>query len=270
MFVSYMFFWYNLAAWLQGKPMLKYGKIFNLLAITGIMISFARGFYLSFSLATFLLLFILFLQRTVLLKRMLLSLLLVVYFILFASVSDYFWPVIERTASIKTAILTEIDRSTFGYRLKILESRCEMTMDRNPLLGIGFVHNKYGGDFGKFPGNYNEATGSPSLWSADIAWANIIYQTGLIGLASFLLFVFCLLWKYPRVIPGQKNFTNLLELAVYVELARNILNMFISASFTSNTQNIALLLTFLVYKLYSQQRQGRRTNEAHAYVGDLR
>jgi hypothetical protein len=194
MFVSYMFFWYNLAAWLQGKPILKYGKIFSLLAITGIMISFTRGFYLSFSFATFLLLIILFLQRTVLVKRIVLSLLLVVYFILFASVSDYLRPVIERAASIKTAIFTEIDRDTFGYRLKLLESRYEMTMDKNPLLGIGFVHNKYGRDFGKFPGNYNEATGSPSLWSADIAWANIIYQTGLIGLASCVILVFLLVW----------------------------------------------------------------------------
>lgn len=263
MAVICVFLWYNLAAWVQGKPMLKYGKIFSLLVCTGTMLSFTRGFYIAFLLSTLLLVIILYFQRKIFFNRAFFLLLFVGCFVFFAALSGYLQPVIERALSIKSALVTERNYSTFGYRLKLLESRFEMTMDRNPFLGVGFVHPKYGRDFGAFPGNpsYEDAR-FPSLMAGDIEWANIILQTGIMGLASFLLFVLCLLRKYPRDMNlGQTNFIVLLEIAAYIELFRNIITMFISSSFTSDTQNVSLLLAFLAYTFYKGPQQGLSEKE---------
>jgi len=255
--VSFLFMWYNMAALLQGRPQLKFAKIYLILSFLATIFTFTRGLYISIGFGASVLILILFFQRKIFLKRMLFLQHLVIFFVIITSGTSYFQPFIERTFSIKDALFTRRDDSTIGFRLSILQNRVEMVMTQNPYIGIGFVHNKYGKDFGRFLGSNYEPIEGPALWSSDIAWANIIYQTGFLGFVSFLLFALYLLKRYPRgMTNGKTDFTILLEYSVYIELIRNILMMFVSAVFTDNTQNIALLLSFLIYIDYKSMKIG--------------
>lgn len=243
---SYFFFWLFLAQWLNGQRLAYWKTLYVVLSCSATLFTFTRGLYVAIILLVLLLLFFMAKIKSVNMARFSISLLLTLLIAFGLFLSSLAAPYYERLLSVSSDIQAGND-GTSGYRRRLVEERINIIKKHNPLLGIGFVHPKYAYyDYGPFTGNHMPGE-LPTIWCADIAWANIIYQTGILGVATFVLFIITLLLFVVRQIPRYKGELLFLQLASCFELLRNILSMFNGATYTYQTQNIALFIGISAY-----------------------
>jgi hypothetical protein len=244
---SYFFFWLFLAQWLNGKRLAYWKTLYIILSCSATLFTFTRGLYLSIILFVLLLLFFMAKIRSVNIARFSLSIILTLLIISSLFISSLATPYYERMLSVTSDIQAINKNSTSKYRKRLVEDRINIIKKHNPVLGIGFVHPKYAFyDYGPFTGNHLPGE-LPTLWCADIAWANIIYQTGILGVAAFVLYIIAISLFIVRQIPKYKGELLFLQLASCFELLRNIVSMFNGAAYTYQTQNIALLIGISAY-----------------------
>lgn len=247
-----LFLWKNLSDFYSGIKLGTHDKLYSLLAITSLILTFTRGLYLSLLICFILFLLIHVIQKRIKLNRIVITLF---FLILFLTAFGSFIPdsVSDRitdsfsTLQKGTSYYSDKDNN-LSFRLLLLEERISMVGDSNPLFGYGFIHE----DIAKRQlvwsigtGNYEGGIG---FASADIAWANIIIYTGFIGLLLFLLFVFSVILSYPLETKkkwlGQSLFNNdSMMLAFYIQFIGMIILMTNSSVFTTQNQIVALILS---------------------------
>ena len=244
---SYFFFWLFLAQWLSGKRLSYWKLIYIGLSCSATLFTFTRGLYISIVLLTFLLFAFMLKLKSVNMARFTLTSTLSLLFVIMAIAFSLMQPFVERMLSVSTDLLNSGHNSTSNYRRELIEDRIRIIKRNNPWIGIGFVHERYAyNDYGPFIGN--QAPGElPTIGCADIAWGNIIYQTGIIGVVSFLLYIVALLAFIVKQLSRYQMDLLFLQMASCFELLRNIFLMFIGSSYTYQTHNIALFLGVSAY-----------------------
>ncbi|MCP5063412.1 MAG: hypothetical protein GY936_13250 [Ignavibacteriae bacterium] len=259
LFICYFFLWFNLSAWFLNKQLFPLAKFYMPLCVGGVLFSFTRGIYLTVFVILILIIFMLLNSRRYNPKKILIVSILGVVFFSTAYAAGVLKPFLSRASTISQDTLSSTKEGSFWYRIGLVEDRIRLIKDENPLLGLGFVHNKYGSRFGKYRGNYDESIKGPALGCADIAWGNIIFQTGWLGFSSFALFVISLI--YYAVIKLRKKISTiviteifLIEFAAVVELLRMTIQAFNSSTITSNTQNPSLMFAIAGFAYILQQK----------------
>jgi len=241
----FIFLWYNLGAWLSGRKTLKGGKVFVILAYGATLLTLTRGIYIATFLCTLLVILYFLKRKEINLSKMTFLFFAALLMSLFLFADN---PFSKRIGEISEGVSDTGSDSTFLFRLAILGERAQLAMEKSPAWGLGFYHPQNEADLGLIFGPWEEDRNSHALWSADIAWANIVYQMGLIGVISISLFFISFIAHFPRIIKHNRFLEDdLIGFAVYVELIRQMILMWIGASFTSNTQNVSLFLAFYTY-----------------------
>lgn len=155
---------------------------------------------------------------------------------------------------------SKVDVDTFTGRLKLVQERFGMVAEHNPAVGYGFLHEnnvphsmlnkmEYGSiDYSpEMVEKYKYGTPYKlTLYSADIAWGNIVLVSGFVGFVIFLTFtvVFILSfrgWRY------SSNSSYYLQLAFYLQTLTLLLLTFNSRNFTYNIQFPAFMLAGYIY-----------------------
>jgi len=261
LFMCYFFLWFNLSAWLTNNEVYYGGKIYIFLCFAATLFTFTRGIYISTALVLTVLVFLILKTKKINPSRLVIAGLIAFPIIAVTVLVGYLTPFFVRAASItQTSISGAKGDDTFAYRIDLLKDRIKLIRNKNAFIGIGFVHNKYGYRFGSFRGNYDEDIGRSALGCADIAWGNIVYRTGWLGVGTFMCFIISIIcFIFSGEGYGDKlDSMALLELAALLVLLGNIVQMMISDSFTGgDTQNNALMfaVALFLYTLRSQKKE---------------
>lgn len=258
LFMCYFFLWFNLAAWLTNNEVYYGGKIYIFLCFAATLFTFTRGIYISTALVLTVLVFLIFKTKKINPSRLFIAGLIAFLIITVTVLVGYLTPFFVRAASIaQTSISGAKGDDTFAYRIDLLKDRIKLIRNKNAFIGLGFVHNKYGYRFGSFRGNYDEDIGRSGLGCADIAWGNIVYRTGWLGVGAFICFIISIIiFIFKDVNYKDKlDTTALLEISALLVVLGNIVQMMIGDSFTGgDTQNNALMLAIAIF-LYALRSQ---------------
>ncbi|MCG8570239.1 MAG: O-antigen ligase family protein, partial [Spirochaetes bacterium] len=237
------------------------GTIYLFLCMSATLFTFTRGIYLSTAIVSLIIFIISGSSRKMEPSKTIFSFFFAGLLLIFIFLSGYLAPFIDRAASIARSASITHQEDTMWYRAELVRDRIRLISKENPYLGLGFVHNKHGSYFGTFRGNYDESIGGPGLDSADIAWGNIIYQTGWIGFGCFSFFIISVVY-YIFVVFRKRLSTHhaniitnlqLIELAALLELLRLIIQTLNSAAFTGDTQNTALIFSIASFAYILQK-----------------
>jgi hypothetical protein len=259
LFLCYFFLFYNISAWLLNIKLLPFGVLFIILCLSATLFTFTRGLYISVFMVLGTLFYLIITSGKYNLTKILLFSLYSALIILIFSGFGYLRPFIDRASTIRNASSISEQNDTLSYRISLVEDRINLISRKDPFFGLGFVHNRYGYKFGTFIGNFDESINGSGLDSGDIAWANIIYQTGWVGYAFFSFFIVSLVY-YITVTFRKKFFSQksnidnliLLELSAILELLCMVFLTVNGDSFTGSTQNTALIFSISCFSNYLQ------------------
>jgi hypothetical protein len=146
---------------------------------------------------------------------------------------------------------------TFTGRLKIVEERFALVARHNPLLGYGFLHDefaprelmsslKYGSVIYTDQYVQRYRSGLPyakALHSADAGWADMVLNTGYVGLLLFGVAIVALLvnyWRTPS--SGKPDDSYHWRLALLVQTTLFTILMFESNPFVINVQTVGFMI----------------------------
>ncbi|MDN5941748.1 MAG: O-antigen ligase family protein [Nitrospira sp.] len=153
------------------------------------------------------------------------------------------------------------DVDTFGGRLALAQERFSLVAKHNPIIGYGFIHEdnvpsamrakfKYGSVI--YAPEYVEMYrhGQPyvlALHSADIGWADVIVNTGILGLFLFILILGSIAFNYYRNSKVIASSAYHFRLAFFLQTITLALLMFNGNTFIVLVQIPALMLAGYSY-----------------------
>lgn len=242
------------------------------------VLTFTRGIYLSVLFVFGVMLFMLALKKSPLNIKLNFVVVPILFILLmlcglglyFSGSAD---KVVERFASAvelvlgQTAKTNKNNEDTYTGRLGIAKERFMLVLAHNPVIGYGFMHEddvpralrarlEYGSVI--YTPEYVERykAGYPyvlALHSADIGWADIMINTGLVGLTLWLLLFAALIGNfYATARSTQAEFYHA-RLAHFLQIVVGILLMFESNTFVNLVQIPALILAGYWYCAKAQQ-----------------
>ena len=151
---------------------------------------------------------------------------------------------------------TPYDIDTFGGRLALAQERFDLVAEHNPIVGYGFIHEenvpsamraklKHGSVIytDEYVAKYQQ--GNPyilALHSADIGWADIVVNTGFLGLLIFTLVLGSVALSYynnPKMIDSSAYH---FRIAFFLQIFTLALLMFNGNTFVVLVQIPALML----------------------------
>jgi len=270
LFICYLFLWFNLASLLLNKKLFPYGKLYIFLCLSATLFTFTRGIYLSVLTIIAIIIFLTLYSKKYNTTNIIISILFVGFLSFFVFSSGYLKPFLDRALTIRQAASLSQQKSTMLYRVELVEDRIKLIAKENPLLGLGFVHNKYGYKFGTYRGNFDKNIGGPGLGCADIAWGNIIYQTGWLGVGCFSLFIITMIYYIFVTLRRKLSILDktkidkvfLIEFASVLELLRMIFQTLNSDAFTGGgTHNQAIIFAIACFAYMLQKQKEYEKNE---------
>jgi O-antigen ligase len=208
-------FWVISAKFLSSAKVQPHEWGYAALALVTVALTYTRGIYISMLLMIFVLMWIMSRDRMLKAPAVFAAAMLGVLVILALVASGAADKVTGRIASgldllgsVDTAYVGRKKDDTFTGRLNLVAERVSLVWQHNPLVGYGFIHEedvppdlrkslRFGTAMGGTAADptaysrYNEGGHySLGLYTADIAWADIILSTGFVGallLASLIL-----------------------------------------------------------------------------------
>ena len=207
--ISLLFLWVSFSKYLQGEGLKLHEWVYGGLVVTVTALTYTRGIYIAALISLLSMVFLLLLHGR-------LKLTSVVFFFVIASLGltvtiagGWADRVLGRAMSGFGLVLddnakrSKDDVDTFNGRLMLVKERIALVSEKNPIVGFGFLHEedvpqslrskiKIGGVIATPEMLAKYSQGSQyilGLYSADIAWGNIVVNTGFVGLFLFLLFV---------------------------------------------------------------------------------
>jgi len=286
--ICLFFLWVTFSKYFSNYPIKIHEYIYVCLTLIITATTYTRGIYIAVLFAFFVMLLLLF--RGGHLKASKASLFIAFSFIgviviLFSGVADR---VIGRAASGLEIMLSEkakntkTDIDTFSGRWKLLQERTALVLSHNPIFGYGFIHEEnvpkplrdsleYGSVIQSPEMMEKYKRGHPyvlALYSADIGWANIVINTGIVGLSLFIILVISFLANYKSILATTgRRFT--LSLAFYLQAMVLLLLMFNGNTFTYHVQIPCLMLAGFVYCSGYLQKRTTVTSFSPAIVGKI-
>jgi len=154
----------------------------------------------------------------------------------------------------------KVDADTFTGRLKLVQERFSMVSRHNPVVGYGFLHEnnvphsmlkkmEYGSiDYSpEMVEKYKHGTPYKlTLYSADIAWGNIVLVSGFVGFIIFLAFIVVFVLSF-RGWCYSSDPDYYLRLAFYLQTITLLLLTFNGRNFTYHIQFPAFMLAGYIY-----------------------
>lgn len=153
------------------------------------------------------------------------------------------------------------DVDTFGGRLALAQERFGLVAEHNPIIGYGFMHEdnvpsamrakfKYGSPI--YTPEYVEMYrhGQPyvlALHSADIGWADMVVNTGILGLFVFILILASIAFNYYSKSKIIESSAYHFRLAFFLQTITLALLMFNGNTFIVLVQIPALMLAGYSY-----------------------
>jgi hypothetical protein len=280
--ICFVFAWFVLSRSLSGRRVAWHELCYLLLAVFAIALTYTRGIYLAF-LATWLLL----LAMMMLTSRLRMS--KVVGYLAGIAVFLAGLLMIGALDKVATRFVSGIsvlgisetrevehrdDVDTFTGRLILTGERIEMVAKENPLFGFAFIHETLVPDEIR----NNLKSGSPirtpeylaryasggsyvlGLHTADIGWANIIIDTGLVGFALFLAMIAGVMrmsWKAIRTLRLRTD-QYWWVVALFLGFNMLVMVMFNGEWLITYAQNSCFILASLLFAITSANEQARQ------------
>lgn len=237
------------------------------MAVAVIVLTFTRGIYLAVLFVFGVMLFTLVLKKSpgnIKLNWVAIPMLVMLFTVCGAGlyISGYADKVIERFTSAIELVLEQKAKTnkdngdTFTGRLGIASERFMLVLAHNPIIGYGFIHEddvprtlraklKYGSVIytPQFVERYQ--AGYPyvlALHSADIGWADIIVNTGLVGLALWIILFAVIVMNFYTTARQTSAAYYHARLAHFLQFIVGVLLMFESNTFVNLVQIPAFIL----------------------------
>jgi hypothetical protein len=237
------------------------------MAVAVIVLTFTRGIYLAVLFVFGVMLFTLALKKSpgnIKLNWVAVPMLIMLFTVCGAGlyISGYADKVIERFTSAIELVLepkaktNKDNEDTFTGRLGIASERFMLVLAHNPIIGYGFIHEddvpralraklKYGSVI--YTPQYVERyqAGYPyvlALHSADIGWADIMVNTGLVGLALWIILFAVLVTNFYTTARRTSTPYFHARLAHFLQFIVGILLMFESNTLVNLVQIPAFIL----------------------------
>jgi hypothetical protein len=150
---------------------------------------------------------------------------------------------------------------TFNGRLGLMEERFGLVMEQNPIIGFGFIHEddvpseirsrlKYGtvlSGTATDPDAYTKTYAYSDsfvlgFYSADIAWADIVISTGLVGVALLVAVVLCFVYEFFFDSNAAHPMGTAVRVGLFLEFMMLFLLTFDGSYFFSSEHILAFLL----------------------------
>ena len=239
-----------------GNKVTRTEVIYALLAVVVISISFTRGIYLATAFALLCSLLII-LKRGAVRGSSVVKLLALI--MVFLPLLGYFGALDQLTKRFGNGI-TLITQSgkldsdqqknlddNFTGRMLLAAERFSLVAGHNPIIGYGYLHEasvpnalrlslRYGGGntvITQLSDQKYSFDDGLALYSADIAWPDIVLNTGFVGLGIFIWFIFVLVRDFFSNAVHRGNEFIELRTALFVQIIVYILLMFNSNYFYS-------------------------------------
>lgn len=240
--LALMFMWRNLARILTGEATNLFDKLFIVLTLYSVLITFTRGIYFSVILSALLLFMLLVFQNRIKFSRVTAAFVIILVGFGFLLTTETMQRAVTRGMSGLNIIVgrdiatdPKYDGDTFHGRIALVTERMEMVMEKNPLVGFGFMHERLSKEMGirvRVGGLRPDAI-SKSVYSADIAWGNIVIFTGLLGLLVFVSFLLSVVSSYFLTNLKVDDECQNLRIAFFVQFFGQVLLMFNGNNFTN-------------------------------------
>lgn len=264
--LALIFMWRNLARILTGEVTTLFDKFFIVLTLYSVLITFTRGIYFSVILSALLLMTLLVIQNRLVLSRVTVAFVFILVGTAFLLTTETMQRAVMRGMSGLNIIVgrgvasdPKYDGDTFNGRIALVAERMEMVLEKNPLVGYGFMHERLSKEMGirVRVGGLRPNSISKSVYSADIAWGNIVVYTGVLGLLLFVIFLSTVGFSY--FLAGQKGNSDRdnLRIAFFIQFFGQVLLMFNGNNFT-NLLHIPMVM-LAGYTLCSRQAESAPT-----------
>ncbi len=269
--VCLMFTWFILSRLLAGQKVEFHEKVYVLLTIVMAALTYTRGIYLAF-IATFLVMLVLLgmagrlrASRTLgYIGAAVVGLALLLSTGAMDRVANRFLSglnVIRGVEIQRTTYADDID--TFTGRLKLVGERISLAAEQNPLVGFAFIHEnlvsssvraslRYGGPINTPEYQKQYALGMPyvmSLHQVDIGWADIVTDTGLVGLILTLVLLGGVLTRQIEFVTSRRSQAAdyFWATGLFLELFMLTLLMFNGNPYVQNVHFVSFMLASFAF-----------------------
>ncbi len=275
-----MHFWIVAAKLFSGERVKTHELLYAAMVIGVTVLTFTRGIYLTV-LFVFCVMLVTLMSRKRLNFTATASVMAVAVILVAALVSGgYANRVVERFSSAINLVSGQKragghDDDTYNGRLALAKERLELVARHNPFVGYGFIHEndvpsalrnklKYGSVV--YTPEYLDMyrMGYPyvlALHSADIGWADIIIDTGILGLILWMLFFAFFVREYylaARRTPKPQYYA---QLGLFLQTLVAALLMFESNTFVSLVQIASFMLAGCWYCSQVRLRSGSQHSQ---------
>jgi hypothetical protein len=265
--VVLLYMWMIASKVLTATKIAMHEVLYAGMAIAVTLLTFTRGIYLVVLCVFGLLIFTLALRRSpgdIKLNWVAVPVLFILFTLCGTGlyVSGYADKVIERFTSAMELVLEQKAKTnkdnedTYTGRLGIAKERFMLVLEHNPIIGYGFIHEddvpralraklKYGSVI--YTPQYIERyqAGYPyvlALHSADIGWADIIINTGFVGLALWIVLFAVVIRNFYTTARRTSAAYYHARLAHFLQFVVGVLLMFESNTFVNLVQIPAFIL----------------------------
>jgi hypothetical protein len=254
-------FWIILAKVFSSEKLAVHEWVYAALVLMTVALTYTRGIYIAVIFTTGVLVWTLSRDRTLNAGSAVIAALAAVVMLIVLVASGAADKVGGRVLSGLQLLSTSAPASgagrnddTFTGRLRLATERFSLVGAQNPLVGFGFLHEedvpaelrnslKYGTPVGGTAGRFDsDGHYTLGLYTADIAWANIVVSTGWVGIALLITFMLTLVFGHYRERVGAHPMGYAVRTGLFLELVMLILLMFDGDSFYNGVQIPAFLL----------------------------
>lgn len=260
--ISLLYFWATLSRILSGKRVAIHELFYSVMVAVVIALTFTRGIYFAVLSTGGLMLLTLANEKRLHLKQLIAWSIVMIVSVSMLLLGGFGDKVLKRLASGIDIVASGDSTSkqggedTFSGRLALTKERLELALGHNPFLGYGFLHEdkvpnalraklKHGSVIYSPEYVQKYQYGHPyvlALHSADIGWADIIVNTGIIGLALFLTMLGSFAINYYRTNKSSTLPVYYVRLAFFLQITTLTILMFNGNPFIVNVQVPSLML----------------------------
>lgn len=265
--ICLLHFWLITSKFLTSDRVAKHEMVYASMVIAVTALTFTRGIYITVLCMLFVMLITLKTQKRLNIRTAIILLSTSVFCVALLLFGGWGGKVINRAISGIDILFSNPgtgkhdDIDTFGGRLALAQERFGLVVEHNPVLGYGFIHEnnvpnamrakfKYGSVI--YSEEYVEKyqRGAPyvlALHSADIGWADIVVNTGILGFFIFILIVASIVLNYY----GHSTMTDPsayhIRMAFFLQTLALVLLMFNGNTFVVLVQIPAFMLAGYAY-----------------------
>lgn len=271
--ISLLYFWFIVSKLFTGERVITHEFMYAAMVIVVTALTFTRGIYFAALSAGGLMLATLAKENRLNTRHAVIWLSLSAITLSLLLLGGFGGRVISRLVSGLDIVTSGVSKSkqggedTFTGRLALTKERLEMVAEYNPLVGYGFIHEEKVPNALRAKLKHGSVIYSPeyvqkyqyghpyvlALHSADIGWADIIVNTGIVGLILFVAILGAFATNYYTTTKSSDSSVYQLRLAFLLQIISLVLLMFNGNPFVVLVQIPSLMLAGYAYCNLAQQ-----------------